>query len=150
MKILNIENLEFFHSDVYRNYYKNRLGKDIVIKIPNKHLEEAYFWRGEYQLNIFERDLVEVFIYSDKSKNISSEQKLLLNNFKLKLPNFISKLKADLRSHSLEEINGEDLSDKELITTIFFRLINLNQIEVELWASFDNEHPIIDNIIYNF
>lgn len=139
-----IQNPELFHYNSYEQYYQAKLQKDITLKISNSNNEADYFWRGIHKIDSLGRKEVEVFFDSDKAGEISKKQ---IDNFQ----SIISKLKpliSKLESDSSEYLRN-DIPLAKILTHLDFRLKGGNQIEVELWTSFDNEHPLIDNEIYH-
>lgn len=139
-----IQNPELFHYNSYEQYYKAKLQKEITFKIPNSNNETDYFWRGTHKIDFLERKELEVFFHSDKAGVISKKQIDEFLDIFPKLKTLVSKLESD----STEYLRT-NLPLTKILTNLSLTLKEGNQIKVELWTSFDSEHPLLDNEIYD-
>ena len=141
---MNLNNLQFFSFNSYQTYYKSKLEKEIVLKIPHENSVKDYFWRAEYNLSIFDRDIIEIHFYAQKSNKITEHQQNLFNIFLMKYNKLIQLVDQDF----LREYKNYS-EEKDLITAVYLEMINPDQIMIELWSKLDHEHPILDHELFD-
>ncbi|OJJ19933.1 hypothetical protein BKI52_15765 [marine bacterium AO1-C] len=141
---MNIQNLKYFHSDSYINYYQSSIGKVIRIYIANENDTTKHFWRGEIASSWFNNQTIEVFFYVTENEQITDFQQYLLNHLFENIQKLLERVDDSLTS--IYQEYGEEMPSDHLkvITDAQFTLREKNKIETLVWAALDEEHPVID------